>query len=63
MRKTILLSTLLLSFSCAASSDMLSAWNDTPAKQAIEKWVQDATREGSPDFCLANVEMSYLKPS
>lgn len=54
MRKTILLSMLLLSVSCAASTDMLSTWNDTPAKQAIEKWVQDATREGSSDFIPLN---------
>ncbi|WP_234262395.1 HAD family hydrolase [Klebsiella aerogenes] len=51
MKKTLLLSALLLSFgSTAASTDALSAWNATPAKQAIEQWVQNTTREGSPDF-------------
>ncbi|MEE4406739.1 HAD family hydrolase [Enterobacter mori] len=54
MRKMLLISSLLLSFSCAGSTDTLTAWNDTPAKQAIEKWVQDATRENSPDFIPLN---------
>lgn len=54
MKKSLLFSTLLLSFGCAASPDMLSAWNDTPPKQAIVKWVQDVTREGSPDFIPLN---------
>lgn len=41
---------LLLSFTSAAATDMLPAWKDTPAKQAIEQWVQGATREGGADF-------------
>ncbi|HAV1831908.1 TPA: haloacid dehalogenase-like hydrolase [Enterobacter hormaechei subsp. steigerwaltii] len=50
MKKTVLLSTLLLSFGCAAGNAVLPAWNDTSTKQAIVSWVQDATREGSPAF-------------
>ena len=50
MKKTVLLSMLLLSFTSAAATDMLPAWKDTPAKQAIEQWVQGATREGGADF-------------
>jgi len=55
MKKAVLLSTLLLSFGSYASShladtDGLSAWKETPVKQAIETWVQGSTREGSPDF-------------
>ncbi|ADO47236.1 HAD family hydrolase [[Enterobacter] lignolyticus] len=54
MRKSVLLGTLLLSFGCSANSDALPAWNDTPTKQAIEKWIQETTRDGSPDFIPLN---------
>lgn len=54
MKKTILISLLLASFGSAASTDMLSAWKDTSAKRAIEQWVQNSTREGSPDFIPLN---------
>ncbi|MFP2237285.1 HAD family hydrolase [Pseudescherichia vulneris] len=53
MRKIVLLSPLLLScVSYAASNpvDPLSAWKETPVKQAIEKWVQESTRDGSPNY-------------
>ncbi|MGR7122213.1 HAD family hydrolase [Klebsiella aerogenes] len=50
MKKVLLLSALMVSFGCAAGTDMLSAWNDTPAKRAIEQWVGNSTREASPDF-------------
>lgn len=50
MKKMMLLSVLMTSYGCAASTEILPAWNDTPARQAIVKWVQDTTREGSPDF-------------
>ena len=50
MKKPLLFSALLLSFGSFAAEDGLPAWNDTPAKQAITTWVQQATREGSPDF-------------
>lgn len=54
MIKTIFISSLLISFGCNASTDMLSSWNETPAKQSIELWVQNATKEGSPTFIPAD---------
>lgn len=54
MKKPVLFCALLLSFNCPASTDELPAWNDTPVKQAIEKWVQETTRDGSPDFIPLN---------
>ncbi|MGF9764873.1 HAD family hydrolase [Microvirga sp. 0TCS3.31] len=33
-----------------AQTDPLPSWNDSPAKQAIVAFVNDVTREGSPDF-------------
>ena len=49
MKKSLLL-TVLLSVASHAADDVLPAWNDTAAKQAITTWVQETTREGSPDF-------------
>ena len=35
---------------CAQAADPLPSWNDGPAKQAIEKFVQTTTDTGSKDF-------------
>lgn len=50
MKKTLLACSLLLGCSTLAHADPLSTWNDTAAKQSIEQWVQNATKEGSPTF-------------
>jgi hypothetical protein len=50
MKKTLLACSLLLGFSAFAHADPLSAWNDTAAKQSIEQWVQNATKQGSATF-------------
>jgi hypothetical protein len=50
MKKTLLACSLLVGYSALAHADPLSAWNDTPAKQAIEQWVQNATKQGSATF-------------
>lgn len=40
----------LLAYGQSPQRDPLSAWNDTPAKQAILEFVAKTTKEGSPDF-------------
>jgi len=50
MKKTTLYIALLLTLSCSAQAENLSAWNDTSSKQAIETWVQNATKQGSPTW-------------
>lgn len=50
MKKTLLACTLMLGCSTLAHADPLSAWNDTAAKQSIEQWVQNSTRQGSDTF-------------
>lgn len=54
MKKKLLASALLLGCSWGALAAPLSAWNETPAKQAIIQWVQNATKEGSDDFIPAD---------
>src|SRR5678816_3533778 len=46
---------LVLAAGCAsapapAPADPLASWNDGPAKQAIVKFVERVTAEGTPDF-------------
>lgn len=50
MKKTLMTMTLLLGCSTAVYAEPLSAWNDTAAKQAIERWVKGATQQGSATF-------------
>ena len=48
-----IIASMLLGAGCATaqpSTDPLPAWNDGPAKQAIEKFVQTTTDTGSKDF-------------
>ena len=39
--------------STASAADPLPSWNDGASKQAIVKFVESVTREGSPDFVPA----------
>jgi phosphoglycolate phosphatase-like HAD superfamily hydrolase len=52
MIKTILFIALLLPapLLLAATSLPLSAWNNTPVRQAIETWITAASTPGNPDF-------------
>lgn len=54
MKNHLLLSGVLLSISLAASADPLSAWNETPAKKALMKWVEETTTPGSDDYIPLN---------
>ena len=47
--KTLLIVLLLLNTAYAAA-DPLPSWNDTATKQAIVNFVNEVTREGSPNF-------------
>ena len=46
--KSLLL--LLLLINTAFAAEPLQSWNDTPTKKAIITFVQDVTRQGSPNF-------------
>ncbi|MBD0985459.1 HAD family hydrolase [Klebsiella michiganensis] len=48
--KRTLIGMLLVSLCGGAAASPLSAWNDTPAKQAIETWVHDATDANNHAF-------------
>jgi len=49
--KSLLILLLLVNTAfAAAAADPLPSWNDTAAKKAIVTFVEDVTREGSPDF-------------
>ncbi|MBB1200298.1 haloacid dehalogenase-like hydrolase [Enterobacteriaceae bacterium 89] len=54
MNKSVLISGLLFGCSALAHADPLPAWNDSAAKQSIEQWVQNATKEGSATFIPAD---------
>ena len=41
---------LLISITASAQTDPLPSWNDSPAKQAIVKFVGSATRDGAPEY-------------
>jgi hypothetical protein len=54
MNKSVLITGLLFGCSALAHADPLPAWNDSVAKQSIEQWVQNATKEGSATFIPAD---------
>jgi hypothetical protein len=49
-RLTLALFTLFIAATAIAQSDALPSWNDGPSKQAIVKFVQETTRQGSPNL-------------
>ncbi|MFT4270303.1 MAG: HAD family hydrolase [Pantoea sp.] len=52
MTKVLLFLALFLPTSglLADTGDALSAWNNTPSRQTIERWLADATTEGNPGY-------------
>ena len=52
--KVIIIALVVMALACTAAfagaQDPLPSWNDGPAKKAITAFVDDVTREGSPNY-------------